>query len=91
MPRDHKKKKKKIFQTVIILLKNIYTIYILFFFILGAQRPDHVTGAEQVRRGGLAELQRRDHGPAGRHAGEGRQDHPWQLQRELGQVRNLHH
>jgi hypothetical protein len=52
----------------------------------GPQRPDHVAGDEQVRRGGLPELQRRDHRPAGRHAGEGRQDHTGQLQRELGQV-----
>jgi hypothetical protein len=64
----------------------VFTMKINLSLLTGPQRPDHVAGDEQVRRGGLPELQRRDHRPAGRHAGEGRQDHPWQLQRELGQV-----
>ena len=47
--------------------------------ILGAQRPNNEVGEEQVRRGGLTQLQRRADQPAGHTHREGCQDHPGKL------------
>ena len=55
--------------------------------VVGPQRPDPGAGDKQVRRGRLPELQRRDHQPARRYDRERRQDHPRQLQPNVGKVR----